>query len=159
MGCQGFFQTGCSHFHVFLDSTAEPTCLIKKQNAHITVTKTKQVYHGHCWTVIVVGPWKIVKVDLLDLPGSPVVKDPPANAGDTGSVPALGRSHMQRGNQACVPQLLGRHALAREPVLCNRDATEMRSQCTARKSSSRLLQLEKAYVQQQRPTTAENKLT
>ena len=27
-----------------------------------------------------------------DLPGSSVVKNPPANAGDTGSVPELGRS-------------------------------------------------------------------
>ena len=62
------------------------------------VTKTKQVYHGHCLTVIVAGPWKIIEVDLLACPGGPVVKDPPANVGDMGSVPALGRSHMQWGN-------------------------------------------------------------
>ena len=30
------------------------------------------------------------------LPGGLVVKSPPANAGDTGSIPGLGRSHMQR---------------------------------------------------------------
>ena len=27
-----------------------------------------------------------------------VVKNPPANAGDTGSIPGLGRSHMPRSN-------------------------------------------------------------
>ena len=34
----------------------------------------------------------------LDFPGGPVVKNPPANAVDTGSIPGLGRSHMPRGN-------------------------------------------------------------
>ena len=29
-------------------------------------------------------------------PGGTVVKNPPANAGDTGSCPGLGRSHMPR---------------------------------------------------------------
>ena len=31
-------------------------------------------------------------------PGGTVVKNPPANAGDTGSSPGLGRSHMPRSN-------------------------------------------------------------
>ena len=31
-------------------------------------------------------------------PGGPVVKEPPANPRDTGSVPAPGRSHMPSGN-------------------------------------------------------------
>ena len=33
-----------------------------------------------------------------DFPGGVVVKDPPANAGDTGSSPGLGRSHMPWSN-------------------------------------------------------------
>ena len=33
-----------------------------------------------------------------DFPGGAVVRDPPANAGDTGSSPGLGRSHMPRSN-------------------------------------------------------------
>ena len=33
-----------------------------------------------------------------DFPGGAVVKNPPANAGDTGSIPGLGRSHMPRSN-------------------------------------------------------------
>ena len=33
-------------------------------------------------------------MDNEDFPGSPVVKNPPANAGDTGSISGSGRSHM-----------------------------------------------------------------
>ena len=33
-----------------------------------------------------------------DFPGGAVVKNPPANAGDTGWSPGLGRSHMPRSN-------------------------------------------------------------
>ena len=33
-----------------------------------------------------------------DFPGGAVVKNPPANAGDMGSSPAPGRSHMPRSN-------------------------------------------------------------
>ena len=35
-----------------------------------------------------------------------VVKNPPVNAGDTGSVPGLVRSHMLQGNWAHEPQRL-----------------------------------------------------
>ena len=35
---------------------------------------------------------------LLDFRGSPVVKNPPANVVNTGSMPGLGRSHMLQGN-------------------------------------------------------------
>ena len=34
------------------------------------------------------------KARLLDLPGGPVVKNPPANVGDSGSIPGPGRLHM-----------------------------------------------------------------
>ena len=33
-----------------------------------------------------------------DFPGGPVVGKPPANAGDTGSIPGPGRFHMSQGN-------------------------------------------------------------
>ena len=33
-----------------------------------------------------------------DFPGGAGVKNPPANAGDTGSSPGLGRSHMPQSN-------------------------------------------------------------
>ena len=34
----------------------------------------------------------------VDFPGGAVVKNPPANAADTGSIPGPGRSHMPRSN-------------------------------------------------------------
>ena len=39
-----------------------------------------------------------VKSEEKDFSGGTVVKNPPANAGDTGSGPGLGRSHMPRSN-------------------------------------------------------------
>ena len=39
-----------------------------------------------------------LKILVLDFPGGPVVKNPPANAGDTGSNPGPGRSHMLQSN-------------------------------------------------------------
>ena len=41
----------------------------------------------------------VIKKDLgRDFPGGAVVKNPPANAGDMGSIPGPGRSHMPRSN-------------------------------------------------------------
>ena len=40
----------------------------------------------------------IVEEYMLDLPVGPVVKNLPGNAGDTGSTPGLGRSHMLQSN-------------------------------------------------------------
>ena len=46
----------------------------------------------------------------VDFPGGPVVKNPPANAVDTVSIPCPRRFHMPRGNEACIPQLLNPQA-------------------------------------------------
>ena len=40
----------------------------------------------------------IKKMWYRDFPGGSVVKNPPANAGDMGSSPGLGRSHMPQSN-------------------------------------------------------------
>ena len=53
----------------------------------------------------------------VGFPGGAVVKDPPANAGDTGLSPSLGRSHMPRSNKARVPQLQSLRSRACEPQL------------------------------------------
>ena len=37
-------------------------------------------------------------VQFGDFPGGAVVKNPPANAEDTGSIPGQGRSHMPQSN-------------------------------------------------------------
>ena len=78
-------------------------------------------------------------------PGGTVVEDLPANAGDTGSSPGLGRSHMPRSNWACEPQLLSLRVWS----LCSatREAATVRGPHTAMKSGPRLLQLEKALTQ------------
>ena len=47
------------------------------------------------------------KVTFEDFPGSPVVKNPPANAGDTDLIPGWElRSHVPWNNRARAPQLL-----------------------------------------------------
>ena len=79
-----------------------------------------------------------------------MVKNPPDNARDMGLSPGPGRSHMPGSNYARAPQLLGLRSAKRE-------ATAMRSQRTATKSSPCLPQLEKARAQQQRPNTAKIK--
>ena len=47
-------------------------------------------------------------------PGGTVVKNPPANAGDKGSSPGPGSSHMPQSKEAHAPQLLSLHSRARE---------------------------------------------
>ena len=39
-----------------------------------------------------------INKSLRDFPGGAVVKNPPANAGDMGSIPGPGRSHMPQSN-------------------------------------------------------------
>ena len=48
----------------------------------------------------------VIKKSVVDFSGGPVDKNSPANAGDVGSIPGLGRFHMPWGNEACAPQLL-----------------------------------------------------
>ena len=92
---------------------------------------------------------------LLGFPGGAVVENLPANAGDMGSSPGPGRSHMPRSNWACAPQLLSLRVWS----LCSatREATIVRGPRTAMKSSPRSLQLKKARAQQRRPNAAKNK--
>ena len=56
-------------------------------------------------------------------PGGAVVKNPPANAGDMGSSPGPGRSHMPWNNLARAPQLLSLRSRAHEPQLLSPRAT------------------------------------
>ena len=52
---------------------------------------------------------------VRDFPGGTVVKNPPASAGDTGSIPGPRRSHMPQSSEARAPQLLKPTRL--EPML------------------------------------------
>ena len=84
-----------------------------------------------------------------------MVESLPANAGDTGSSPGLGRSHMPWSNWAREPQLLSLRIWS----LCSatREAAIVRGPRTAMKSGPRSPQLEKALAQKQRPNTAKKK--
>ena len=50
------------------------------------------------WRHLSAHEYNFQKVSSRDFPGGAVVKNPPANAGDTGSSPGLGRSHMPQSN-------------------------------------------------------------
>ena len=99
---------------------------------------------------------RIKPVKELGFPGGAVVESLPANAGDTGSRPGLGRSHMPRSSWAREPQLLSLRVWS----LCSaiRDAATVRGPRNAMKSGPRLPQLEKALAQKRRPNTAKNKI-
>ena len=98
---------------------------------------------------------QLVKCTKLGFPGGTVVESLPANAGDTGSSPGLGRSHMPRSKWACEPQLQSLRVWS----LCSAtgEAAIVRGPRTAMKSGPRFPQLEKALAQKRRPNTAKNK--
>ena len=84
-----------------------------------------------------------------------MVENLPANAGDTGSSPGLGGSHMPRSNWAHEPQLLSLHVWS----LCSAttEAAIVRGLRTAMKSGPRSPQLEKALAQKRLNTAKINK--
>ena len=109
-------------------------------------------------------------------PGGAVVKNPPANAGDTGSSPGPGGSHMPRSSWARAPQLLSLRSRAHEPQLLSLRATTTDEACPPRARAPQQekppqweacapqqsvaparRQLEKAHAQQRRPNAAKNK--
>ena len=112
----------------------------------LSISSSSNLPISHAWQVLFLQgfsamcPREFTKPTCWDFPGGTVVKNPPANAGDTGSSPGPGRSHMPRSYWARVPQLLSPCATtteahaprARAP---QREATTMRSPHTATKSS------------------------
>ena len=84
-----------------------------------------------------------------------MVENLPANAGDTGSSPGRGRSHMPWSNWGREPQLLSLRVWS----LCSatREAAIVRGPRTAMRSGPRSPQLEKALAQKRRPNTAIDK--
>ena len=84
-----------------------------------------------------------------------MVKNLPANAGDVGSVPGVGRSHLPWSNSVLAPQLLmpalKSHTPQQEKPL-RREAHEPQL-----KGSTHSPQLEKARPQPRRPRATETK--
>ena len=95
-----------------------------------------------------------LKNEWMGFPGGAVVESLPASAGDTGSCPGLGGSHMPRSGWAREPQLLSLRVWS----LCSatREAATVRGPRTAMKSGPRLPQLEKALAQKRSPNIAIN---
>ena len=96
-----------------------------------------------------------IKMPGQGFPGGAVVESLPADAGDTGSSPGLGGSHMPRSSWAREPQLLSLSVWS----LCSatREAAIVRGPRTAMKSGPHSPQLERALTQRRRPNTAKNK--
>ena len=90
----------------------------------------------------------------MGFPGGAVVESLPANAGDTGSSPGLGGSHMPQSDWAREPQLLSLRVWS----LCSatREAAIVRGLRTVMKSGPRLPQLEKALAQKRSEDTRLN---
>ena len=88
-------------------------------------------------------------------PGGTVVGGLPASAGDTGSGPGLGGSHMLRSGWARGPQLLSLSVWS----LCSatREAAMVTGPRTAMKSGPHSPQLEKALTGKWGPNTAKDK--
>ena len=104
------------------------------------------------------------KKETEGFPGGAVVENPPANAGDTGSSPGLGRSHMPRSSWAREPQLLSRRVWSlcpatREAATVKGPLTAMKSgPRTAMKSGPHLPQLEKALARTEDPAQPKKKI-
>ena len=84
-----------------------------------------------------------------------MVESLPANAGNAGSSPGLGGSHVPRSDRAREPQLLSLCAWS----LCSAigGAAMVGGPRTAMKSGPRTPQLERALARKRRPNTAINK--
>ena len=100
------------------------------------------------------GNFRQIKWMLKGFPGGAVVENLPANAGDAGSSPGLGGSHVLRSGWAREPQLLSLRVWS----LCSttREAAIVRGPRAAMKSGPRSPQLEKALAQKRRSNTAKN---
>ena len=115
-----------------------------------------KIKHGSNKNMTFIIMWSIFfKKSIVGFLGGAVVESLPANAGDTGSSPGLGRSHMLRSNYPREPQLLSLRVWS----LCSatREAAIVRCPCIAMKSGPHSPQLEKALAQKRRPNTAKNK--
>ena len=79
----------------------------------------------------------------------PVIENSPARAGDTASVPGLGKSHTLRSNQARVPQLLKLYSTSWEPL--QEKPLKWEACISQLENSPCSPQLEQVHTQQWRP--------
>ena len=121
------------------------------------------------------GSKNTIKSHVLGFPGDSVVKNPPANAGDTGLIPGLGNPTCHGATKpmlynywpcALEPrscQLLGSRIATTEacepsrPCSTTREATALRSPRTPTREQPLLAATRERLVQPQRHSTAINK--
>ena len=110
----------------------------------------------------------MVKKEYLDktwdLPGGPVVKNPPANARDTGLITHLRRLYTLQGNEAHAPQPQSLHSRTREQQLLRPEWLEpvllnMRSHQNEKPAHHKeeWPLIAETRGQQRKPSTANNK--
>ena len=90
---------------------------------------------------------------MQGFPDGPVVKNLPASAEDTGSIPGLGRSHVPWSNGAREPLLKP----ARPEAMLHNKRSHHNEKPTHRKEEYPPPQLEKVHALQGRLRTAKNK--
>ena len=126
----------------YLPKGAESLCLYKNMHTDVysSFIHNCQVLETTKWYIQTLEYFSALKRNELSsmkthgegFPGGAVVENLPANAGDTGSSPGLGGSHMPRSNWAREPQLLSLRVWS----LCSatREAAIVRGPRTAMKS-------------------------
>ena len=96
-----------------------------------------------------------LKESIKDFPGGTVNENSPANAGDMGLIPDPEDSACHGAIKPLDHSDWSLHTL--EPVLCKKRNHHIESLPTTTKRSPHSLQLEKAGMQQQRPSTDKTK--
>ena len=145
----GFVFAVRFRFLIFLKGSNEPLSQKNSCLCLYTVLGSIQWAHG-------APEDPSLRIFPLGFPGGAVVESLAAGAGDTGSSPGLGGSHMPRSGWAREPQLLSLRVWS----LCSttREAAMVRGPRMAMRGGPRLPQLERALAQKRRPNTAKNKL-
>ena len=105
--------------------------------------RNKHVYQWIRWE----GINREIGIDIYILlytrafPSGSMVKNSPVNAGETGSIPGLGRSLIPRSNQVCEPQLLVLCSRVQEPKLLSpwtatTEAQMLQSLCSKKEATA-----------------------
>ena len=99
------------------------------------------------------GVYCLIQKVVQGFPDGSVVKNPPANAGDTGLIPDPGRPQMPCRNEARAPQLLSLCSRTQKPQLLNLACCKARApqQEKPLQQEAHTLQLEKSQCSSEDP--------
>ena len=94
-----FLRVRTKNFTILMETQKTP-------NSQRNLEKEKCSWRNHASRLQTIPESYSNQDSMLGFPGGAVVENLPANAGDTGSSPGLGRSHMPRSSWAREPRLL-----------------------------------------------------